>query len=132
MKFGTCLPHILQQIWEADPQYGPVYLLKLDVSDAFHRCVLCPADVGTFSYVVPPLSSDTAIYLCVELVLPMGWVSSPPFFYAASDTAEDLANTYLAYHCSPTLEYVPTLGTCSTPPTLLQVDYRQRMYTWTI
>ena len=54
MQFGPCLPHILQQIWEADPQDGPVYLSRWYISDAFHRCALRPADVGAFSYVVPP------------------------------------------------------------------------------
>ena len=123
MQFGPCLPHILQQIWEAGPQDGPVYISKWYIRDAFHRCVLRPADVGAFSYVVPPLPSNTAIYLCVDLVLPMVWVSSSPFFCAASETAADLANNYLAGHRSPTPEYSPTLGTYSTvapPPSLLQ------------
>ena len=71
-------PRLLQQIWEDDPQDGPVYLSKWDISDAFHRCVLRPSDVGAFSYFVMPLPSNTAIYLCLGLVLPMGWVSSPP------------------------------------------------------
>ena len=46
----------------------------------------------------------------------MGWVSSPPFFCAAPETAADLANVYMADHRSPTPEYGPTLGTYSTPP----------------
>ena len=102
MQFGPCLPRILQKIWEADPQDGPVYISKWDISDAFCRCVLRLSDVGAFSYVVPPLPSDTAIYMCVELVLPMGWVSSHLFFCAASNMASDLANTYLAGHRSQT------------------------------
>ena len=102
MQFGPCLPRILQQIWEGDPQDGPVYLSKLDISNAFHRCVLGPSNVGAFSYVVPPLPSDNDIYLCVDLFLPMGWVSSSPFFCAASETAADLDNAYLADDCLPT------------------------------
>ena len=78
MQFGPCLPRLLQQIWEDDPQDGPVYLSKWDISDAFHRCVLRPADFGAFSYLLMPLPSNTAIYLCLGRVLPMGWVSSPP------------------------------------------------------
>ena len=111
MQFGPCLPHILQQIWEGDPQDGPFYLSKWDISDGFRRCVLCPADVVAFSYVVTPLPSYTDIYLCVDFVLPMGWVSSSPFFCTASKTAADLANAYLADDCLPTPEYSPTLGT---------------------
>ena len=98
IQFGPCLPRILQQIWEADPQYEPVYISKWDLSDAFHRCVLHHAYVVAFFYVVPNLPSGTAIYLCVDLVLPMGWITSPPLFCAASETAADLANTYLADH----------------------------------
>ena len=116
MHFGPCFPRILQKISEAYPQDGPVYLSKWDIIDTFHRCVLRPADVGAFSYLVSPLPSNTAIYLCVDLVLPMFWLRSPPFFCAASETAADLANTYLADHRSPTPEYGPTLGTYSTVP----------------
>ena len=118
MQFGPCLPRILQQIWEADPQYGPVYLSKWDISDAFHRCILRPTNVGAFSYIVPPLPSDTAIYMCVDIVLPIGWVSSPPLFCAASETEADIAIIYLADDRLRTPEYGPTLGTYSTvaPP----------------
>ena len=38
----------------------------------------------------------------------------PPFFCAASETAADLANAYLANDRLPTPEYGPTLGTYST------------------
>ena len=132
MQFGPCPPRILQKIWEADPQDGHIYLSMWEISDNFHRCVLHPSNVGTFSCVVLPLHSDTDIYLCVELVLPMGWASSPPLFYAASKTAADLANTYLDDHCSPTPEYGPTLDTCPPPRALLQGGCRQRTYTWKI
>ena len=133
MQFGPCLPLILQNIWEADPKDGPVYLSKWDISDAFHSCVLRPSDIGEFSYVILPLPSDTDIYLCVDLVLPMGWASSPPFFCAASETAADLSNVYLADYRLPNPEYGPNLETYSTvaPPPLLQGGCRQRTSTWT-
>lgn len=44
----------------------------------------------------------------------MGWVSLPPFFCAASETAADLANGYMDDHCLSTPEYGPTSGTYST------------------
>ena len=31
--------------------------------------------------------------ICIDLVLPMGWVDSPKFFCAFSETLIDLANT---------------------------------------
>ena len=54
MQFGPCLPRFLQAIWEADPGDCPVFLSKWNISDAFHRCILRPFDIGKFTYVVPP------------------------------------------------------------------------------
>ena len=53
MQFGSCLPWLLQNIWKADPDKGPVLISKWDISDAFHRCHIYPEDVGAFTYVVP-------------------------------------------------------------------------------
>ena len=116
MQFGSCLPRLLQRIWECDPADGTVLLSKWDISDGFHRCLIRPADVGAFTYVVPPLPGDTAIYLCIDLVLPMGWVNSPPFFCAASETAADLANAYIKDPTTPWVPYKPTVGKYSTTP----------------
>ena len=63
---------------------------KWDISDAFHRCPLRATHIGAFTYVVPPLPSDTTILLCIDLVLPMGWVNSPDMFCAASETVADI------------------------------------------
>ena len=54
MQFGAWIPCFLQNIWEADPSDGPVWLSKWDIYDAFHRCLLRPANIGAFTYVVPP------------------------------------------------------------------------------
>ena len=116
IQFGGCLARILQKIWEADLREGPVLLSKWDVSDAFHRCPLRPEHVGTFAYVVPPLASNPAVYICIDLVLPMGWVSSPDLFCATSKTATDMANKSLHNPAAPYWTYRPTLGTYSTTP----------------
>ena len=65
---------------------------------------------------MPPLPGDTAIYLCIDLVLPMGWVNSPPFFCAASETAADLANSYIRDPTTPWSPYGPTRDVYSTTP----------------
>jgi hypothetical protein len=36
MQFGRALDRVLYQIHHANPEYGPVYLLKLDISDGFY------------------------------------------------------------------------------------------------
>ena len=99
---------IPSKIWEADPAKGTVWLSKWDISDAFHRCPLRAAHIRAFTYVVPPLPCDTTILLCIDLVLPMGWVSSPDIFCAASETVADMANGYILDPKSAFLIYPPT------------------------
>ena len=94
MKFGACLPWFLHNIWKADPSNGPVWISKWDISYAFHRYLLRPADIGAFTYVVPPPPTETSTLLCIDLVLPMGWVNSTDIFCAASQTVADVANGY--------------------------------------
>ena len=55
---------------------------KLDVTDAYHRIPLKPSQVGAFAYVVPLVPDKDVILICINLVLPMGWVDSPKFFCA--------------------------------------------------
>ena len=108
IQFGSCLARLLQKIWEADPADGPVYLSKWDISDAFHRCNLRPSDVGSFAYVVPALPSDPDVLICIDLVLPMGWVNSPDLFCSTSETVADIANQLLSQPETQTPIYGPT------------------------
>ena len=108
IQFGSCLPRVLQKIWEADPADGPVFLSKWDISDAFHRCNLRPGDVGSFAYVIPALPTDTDVLLCIDLVLPMGWVNSPDLFCSTSETVADIANQLINQPDTPTSSYGPT------------------------
>ena len=113
MQFGTCLPRFLQKIWGDYSSDVPMWISKWDISDAFHRCLLRPADIGAFTYIVPPLPSDISTLLCIDFVLPMGWVNSTYMFYVASETGVGVDNGYLL---DPTLAfeiYPPTSGTYS-------------------
>ena len=92
MQFGRAFPHILQAIWEAVLAEGPVRVSKLDVTDAYHRVTLKQSQVGAFAYVVPLVPEDDVILICIDLVLPMGWVDSPKFFCSFSETLTDVAN----------------------------------------
>ena len=82
LQFGWALPCILQVVWEADPIQGPVRVSKLDVTDSYHRGTVKPMQVGAFAYVVPSAPDDEGIFICIDLVLPMGWVDYPKFFCA--------------------------------------------------
>ena len=99
MQFWRAFPRILQAIWEADLVQGPVRVSKLDVTDSYHRSTLRPAHVGAFAYVVPAAAKEDCIIICINLVLQMGWVDSPKYFCAISETLTDVANS-LVHTCS--------------------------------
>ena len=92
LQFGRAFPRILQAVCEADPVQGPVRVSTLDVTDAYHRGTVKPVQVGAFAYVIPSAPGDEGIFICIGLVLPMGWVDSPNCFCAFLGTLTDVAN----------------------------------------
>ena len=116
IQFGVCIPRLLQLIWEAHPADGPVLLSNWDISDTYHCCPLRTPNVGAFAYVVPPIASDPDHLLCIDLVLPMGWVSSPDLFCTASETATDVINLYITEPTTPYVLYFPSTGLYSVYP----------------
>ena len=91
MQFGRTLQRLLQRILDADPKYGPVYLAKLDIADGFYRVRIAIRDVAKLGVLLPSLPGEEPM-VAFPLVLPMGWVNSPPYFSAVTETAADLMN----------------------------------------
>ncbi|KAL3815966.1 hypothetical protein ACHAXA_008925 [Cyclostephanos tholiformis] len=94
MQFGHALDRILREILLADPAQGPIYLLKLDISDGFYRIGLAVDDIPKLGVAFPALPHHETL-IAFPLVLPMGWTNSPPIFSTATETIADLANTRL-------------------------------------
>ena len=94
MQFGRALHRILQRILLADPRYGPIYIAKIDIADGFYRVGLAPRDAPKLG-VMLPLIGDEEPMVAIPFVLPMGWVNSPPFFSALTETAADVMNKEL-------------------------------------
>ena len=68
-------------------------MAKWDIKDGFWRLDNGEGAEYNFAYVLPqPPGSPTL--LVVPTSLQMGWVESPPFFCAASETARDIAGNY--------------------------------------
>ena len=65
---------------------------NLDVTDAYHRGTVTPLQVGAFAYVISSAPGDEGIFICIDLVLPMGWVDPPKFFCAFPETLMDVTN----------------------------------------
>lgn len=93
MQFGHALERVLRKILAADPKHGPVYMLKIDLSDGFYRVPLRAQDIPGLA-VAFPMQAGEEPHVAMPLVLPMGWTESPPQFSTATETIADLANAY--------------------------------------
>jgi hypothetical protein len=93
MQFGRALYRILQQILDADPRLGSVHLSKIDIADGFYRIWINAEDVPKLGIMFP--GEDGEQLVGFPLVLPMGWMQSPPLFTAATEMVADLANQQL-------------------------------------
>ena len=105
MLFGRAFPCILQAICEADPTKGPVWVLKLNSTDAYHCSTLRLLQVGLFMYVVILALDNDCTILCIDLVLPMAWVDSPKLFCAFSGRvpAQDVLFALILWYVAKTL-----------------------------
>ena len=94
MQFGRALERVLHKIRRANRRFGPTYMIKVDIADGFYRLFVSAPTTATLG-VVFPQHDDEEPLIAFPLVLPMGWVGSPPFFCALTETATDLANKRL-------------------------------------
>ena len=81
----------MREIILANPAHGPVLLNKTDLSDGLYRIDLNPDDAPKVG-VVFPTGAGVDPMVAVPLVLPMGWVNSPPAFVTVNETVTDVAN----------------------------------------
>jgi hypothetical protein len=94
MQFGRALQRVMTRVVQAERRYGHVYLAKIDIADGFYRVWLQIADIPKLGVVLPTSPGQPAL-IAFPLTLPMGWVESPPYFTALTETACDLANQSL-------------------------------------
>jgi hypothetical protein len=71
-----------------------VLMAKWDIKDGFWRLDCREGEEWNFGYVLPSLDRTTTT-LVIPNSLQMGWVESPPYFCAASETARDVAVNYI-------------------------------------
>jgi hypothetical protein len=67
-------------------------MCKIDIAGGVYRVWLLPADIIKLGVVLPTKDGEELL-IGFPLVLPMGWVHSPPYFFAATERICDLANT---------------------------------------
>lgn len=128
MQFGRALQRLLQRILMANAIHGPVYISKIDIADGFYRIQLAPYSSPNLAVLLPQHSNEEPM-VAFPLVLPMGWVNSPPYFSAVTETGADMMNHRLQQNRSEPphrLENIalhPVLAEPTTPmePALQQV-----------
>jgi hypothetical protein len=117
MQFGRALWRVLSAIHHADPRVGPVYLSKIDIADGFYRIGVNDVDVAKLGIVVPTKPGEPQV-IGFPLVLPMGWMQSPPLFTAATETVADIANQALQHSAQSCPYRLDVLSESVAPPPL--------------
>jgi len=100
MQFGRALERILYLVHHANPRFGPVHLGKVDLADGFYRILLNDSAISQLAVALPPFPGEEQM-IALPLVLPMGWISSSPYFSAATETVADLVNHSPLYPLPP-------------------------------
>ena len=118
MQFGHALDRILREILLANPAFGPVRLMKVDISDGFYRIDLNVDDIPKLGVVFPTVDGEEPL-IAFPLVLPMGWKNSPPIFCSATETIADLANARLLFQLNPPDHPLDHLAASITSPSPL-------------
>ena len=109
MQFGRCLERIITQVVRADPRYGPVKFIKIDLADGFYRVFVRTEDIPKLGVAFPSLDGEEPL-VAFPLALPMGWTESPPYFCAVTETIADVANQRILHWRHPPLHKLDHLA----------------------
>jgi hypothetical protein len=77
MQFGRALERIITQAVRADPRFGPVKFIKIDLTDGFYRVFIRAEDIPKLGVAFPCLDAKEPLIVAFPLALPMGWTESP-------------------------------------------------------
>ena len=91
-QMGHALSRIIHAFAEAEED-AKIFMAKYDIKDGFWRLDCAEGEEWNFAYVLPQHDGEPT-RLVVPTSLQMGWVESPAFFCAASETGRDVAQQY--------------------------------------
>ena len=92
-QLGYSLQRIIHAFAQAHPD-EKIFMAKWDIKDGFWRLDCEEGEEWNFAYVLPQEEGMPA-KLVVPTSLQMGWIESPPYFCAASETGRDVAADYV-------------------------------------
>jgi hypothetical protein len=91
-QLGHTLSRIILAFAKAKKD-AKIFMSKWDIKDGFWRMDCEVEEEFNFTYALPQAAGMT-IVLVIPTLLQMGWVESPPYFCAATETARDIASDY--------------------------------------
>ena len=91
-QLGQALHRIIHAFASVDDN-AKIFMAKWDIKDGFWRLDCESGEEWNFCYVLPSSAGNDPL-LVVPTSLQMGWIESPAYFCAASETARDVAQTY--------------------------------------
>ena len=115
MQFGRALHRLLYRIFTAPKNQGPIYMLKIDLSDGFYRLRVKPEDVLKLGVAFPTAPGEPKL-VAFPITLPMGWTESPPYFCSATETVVDIANQYAGLSWDPPPHRLEPAAATQPPP----------------
>jgi hypothetical protein len=94
-QLGHVLSRVIHAMAEAaEEEDTKVFMCKFDIKDGFWRMNCKSGEEWNFAYVLPQ-EEGKPVKLVIPKSLQMGWVESPPYFGAGSETARDIAEQYV-------------------------------------
>ena len=94
---------------------------KLDISDGFWRLVVRKEDSFNFAFVLPQLPGQPT-RIVVPSAVQMGWVESPSYFCAVTETARDITQHLINTNASLPAHPIENSMTIPTVPLRAQTD----------
>ena len=79
MQFGHALDRHLRKILLANSALGPLYLIKVNISNGLYRIAINTNYIPKLGAVFPTEKGQQPL-IALPPVLPIGWKNSPPFF----------------------------------------------------
>jgi hypothetical protein len=105
-QIGDALSRIVHAFAEAD-ENAKIFMAKWDIEDGFWCMDCAEGEEWNFAYGLPQ-EEGKPTKLVVTTSLQMGWVESPPYFCAATETSRDVAmdNTKTPMNSLPPHKFV--------------------------
>jgi hypothetical protein len=98
-QFGHALDWILYQLWYADPKHGPVYILKIDISDPSIKSGLKHTMSWQRQWYSPRCQESCPWLQCLCFYIGIGRVTI--HLFVATEMIADLTNSHLQWCYAP-------------------------------